>query len=148
MPDVQARFGYPGLKISYTCSAAVTGGQLVERVAGSRLVQPAGASSAKVVGVAMHDVPAARASIQGPQVGDGNELTVISGVVILVTFANAAVEGDDLIAAAAGQVTPLAAAATAVAADINNARAIVGYAFEAVAGGATGLAFIKHGGSC
>lgn len=146
--SVSPKFGDAGsLRVSYTCAAAVTAARLVERVAGARLVQHAAAGSLKVVGVAVHDVPAARATIQGPQVGDGHELTVISGVVIPVDFAAAAAEGDDLIAAANGQVTPLAAAGGATAADINNARAIVGYAFEAVAGAGRGLAFIKHGGS-
>jgi hypothetical protein len=48
---------FPGgvLPFTATVSAAVTGGQLLE-VSGNGTVAPAGAASAKVVGVAAHDV--------------------------------------------------------------------------------------------
>ena len=143
MPSVTPIFGHPGMPISYTAVEAITGGRLVERRAGTRLVGMAAAGSLKVAGVAAWDVPVTRATIQGPQVGDGHELKVFTNCVIEVTFVAAAVEGDQLIAAANGQVTPLAAAAGAVAADINNARAIVGYAFEAVGAGAQGLMRVR-----
>lgn len=134
MPGVQLRFGYPGLKIGYTAASAIVGGQVVERVAGARLVQPAGAGSLIVAGVAMFDIPTSRSVIGGPQVGDVNALTVIRRVVIPVTFNAAATEGQKLICAAAGQVTPAGAAP--------DVRTVIGEAFEAVAGGATGLAYI------
>lgn len=134
MPGVQLRFGYPGLKIGYTAVSPIVGGQVVERVAGVRLVQPAGAGSLVVAGVAMFDVPAARTVVSGPQVGDVNALTVIRRVVIAVTFAAAATEGQKLICAAAGQVTPAGATP--------DARTVIGEAFEAVAGGAVGLAMV------
>jgi hypothetical protein len=54
--------------------------------------------------------------------------------VIKVTFAAAATEGQRLIAAANGQVTPAGAAP--------DARQVIGYAFEAVGLGAVGLARI------
>lgn len=134
MAEVQAKFGWPGLQISYTCAEAVVGGQLVERRTGVRLVGVAAAGSLLVCGVARWDVPAARAIVGGPQVGDGNELTVARGVVIPVTFTAAATAGQKLIAAANGQVTPAGAAP--------DARTVVGEAFEAVGIGAVGLAYI------
>jgi hypothetical protein len=134
MASVQPRFGGPGFRVSYTPNAVITGGQLVERVAGTRLVQPAGAGSLIACGVALWDVPAARASIQGPQVGDVNGLAVVRRVVILVTYAAAATEGQKLVAAANGQVTPAGAAP--------DARTVVGECFDATGLGATGLALI------
>lgn len=136
MAEVQAKFGWPGNQISYTCAEAIIGGQVVERRTGNRLVGVAGAGSTKVAGVARHDVPAARATIQGPQVGDGHELTVARGVVIPVTNSNAGAiaVGDKLIAAAAGKVA--AAGATP------DARTVIGEAFEAAAADATFLAYI------
>lgn len=135
MASVQPKFGFPGLPISFTCAEAIIGGQLVERRAGTRLVGVAAAGSLVVAGVAKHDVPAARVSLQGPQVGDGLELTVHRRCVIRVTFAAAVTEGQKLIAAAGGQLTPVTVAT-------QDPRTIVGEAFEAVAAGATGLAFI------
>jgi hypothetical protein len=134
MAEVQARFGWPGNQLSYTCAEAVVGGQLVERRTGTRLVGVAGAASLKVCGVARHDVPATKATIQGPQVGDGNELTVARNVIIPVTASGAVAVGDKLVAAAAGAVS--AAGATP------DARTVVGEAFEAAADGATFLAYI------
>lgn len=134
MPSIQPRFGYPGLKISYNCAEAILGGQVVELRAGTRTVGVAAAGSLVVAGVAMHDVPAARASIQGPQVGDGFELTVITMAIVPVTFTAAATRGQRLITAAAGQVTPAGAAP--------DGRTLVGWAFEDVALGAVGLARI------
>jgi hypothetical protein len=132
--SVQPKFGWEGLRISFTCAEAILAGQLVERRTGSRLVGVAGAASTKVAGVAQWDVPAARASIQGPQVADGHELTVVRWCVVKVTFVAAAAVGDKLIAAAAGQVD--------VAGATPDARTVVGEAFEAVGAGAVGLAVI------
>jgi hypothetical protein len=66
MAEVQAKFGWPGKQISYTCAEAIVGGQVVERRTGTRLVGVAGAGSLVVAGVARWDVPATRATIQGP----------------------------------------------------------------------------------
>lgn len=126
--SVQPKFGYPGLRISYTCNSAVTAGQLLERVTGTRLVQPAGAASVRVAGVAQFDVPAVRAFEGGPQVGDGNELVVLRLCVVKVQASGAVVAGDPLIAAASGQVS--------VAGATPDARTIVGQAFEDAANAA------------
>jgi hypothetical protein len=125
MPDVVKRWE-PDDNRSFTCAEPVLGGQLVERRSGTDLVGVAGANSVHVVGVALHDVPATRATIQGPQVGDGYELTVIRGFT-KVTFSGSAVEGDKLVAAAGGQVAAAGAAP--------DARMIVGEADEAAANG-------------
>jgi hypothetical protein len=120
--SVQPKFGYPGLRISYTCNSAVTAGQLVERVTGTRLVQAAGVGSVRWCGVAQFDVPASRAFEGGPQVGDGNELVVLRFCVVKVQASGAIVAGDPLIAAATGKVSVAGAAP--------DARFIVGQAFE------------------
>lgn len=144
MAGIQARYGrpYPGGRRSFTCAEAVTGGQLVERRAGNDLVGVAAAGSQRVCGVAQHDVPAARASVQGPQVGDGHELTVLRNVYANVTFSAAAVAGDKLVATANGQVAPVAAVGTLDAADVDATRGIIGEADEDVALGAVGRALI------
>jgi hypothetical protein len=144
--SVQPKFGYPGLRISYTCAEAVLAGQVVERRTGTRLVGVAAAGSVKTCGVALWDVPAARATIQGPQVGDGFELTVVRGCVIAVTFDDAAAVGDRLMISTLGKVTPIpatdATSAATVAASLDQQKAVVGEAFEAVAADAVGLAVI------
>jgi hypothetical protein len=124
--SVQPKFGYPGLRISYTCTAAVTAGQLVE-LTGDFTVGPAGAASTKVVGVALWDVPASRATVQGPQVGDGKELSVASVCVVSLTASGAIAAGDTLVAAAAGAVA--AAGATP------DARTVIGRALQAISNG-------------
>lgn len=134
MAEVQAKFGWPGLQLSYTCAEAIVGGQLVERRVGTRLVGVAGAGSLHVCGVARWDVPATRATIQGPQVGDGFELTVARNVIIPVTASGAIAAGDKLVAAAAGAVA--AAGATP------DARLVVGEAFEAAVDAAIFYAYI------
>lgn len=127
--SAQTKFGnWTGLRISYTCNSAVTAGQVVERITGTRLVQPAGAASVRVAGVAQWDVPASRAFEGGPQVGDGNELVVIRlAVVNRVQASGAIVAGDPLIAAASGQVS--------VAGATPDARTVIGQAFEDAANG-------------
>lgn len=103
-----------------TASAAITGGQLCE-VSGSGTVGPAGAASAKVVGVALFDA-ATNALVTLAR--DGIQSLTASGAITA---------GDQLVAAAAGKVSTQAAAAGALAADINNARAIVGVALTTAA---------------
>lgn len=134
MAEVQPKFGWPANQISYTCAAAVTGGQVVERRTGTRLVGPAAAGSLVACGVARWDVPATRATIQGPAVGDGNELVVARNCVIAVVASGAVTVGAKLVAAAAGAVS--AAGATP------DARTVIGEAFEAAADGATFNAYI------
>lgn len=147
MTAVTPRFGEgTGLTISYTPNSAISGGQLVERLNGTRLVQPAGAASLKVCGVARKDALATILSPEQVKVGDELSLPVSRFCVIAVTFAAAANPGDKLIAAAAGQVTPLPAVGVADLAaagvSITNTRAIIGEAFNAVSLGAVGLAVI------
>lgn len=114
----------PGDIYTSTASATITGGQLVE-VSGTDTVGPAGASSAKQVGVAAHDAPS------------GGRVSIYLGKIIHETTASGAITaGDQLVTAAAGQVSTLAAAAAAVAADINNARAVIGFALSTAANGA------------
>ena len=134
MPSIVPRFGAQNLQISYTPNAAIVAGQVVERLAGTRLVTPAGAGSLRVVGVALTDAPAAAAHLGGAKVGDELGVTVARNCVVLVTYALAAVPGDKLIAAASGQVTPAGAAP--------DARTVIGECFDAAANGATALALI------
>jgi len=104
----------PGHAISLTASAAVTGGQLVE-ITTDNSVQPAGAASAKVVGVALFDGAV------------GDLVSVQSAGVQRLTAASAIAAGDSVAAAANGQV------ATA------GANPVVGIAIAAAAAGATAL---------
>lgn len=134
MASVQAKFGFPGLKISMNAAEAIVGGQLVERRTGSRLVGPAGADSKAVCGVALNDVPVARTSISGPQVSDEYPLVVGRHGVYPVVASGAIAVGRKIKAGAAG---------VAVAwVNTDDADEIVGEAFEAIADGATGLALI------
>jgi hypothetical protein len=134
MGEVQIKFGWPALQLTYTAAEPLVGGQVVERRSGSRVVGVAGAGSLVACGVARHDVPAARTTIQTPQVGDGGEALIARDCVIPVTFAASATEGQKLVCAANGQVTPAGATP--------DARTIIGEAFEAVASGAVGKALI------
>lgn len=132
MGGVGPKFGFPGSRRSFTCAAAITGGQVVERRTGTDLVGPAAAGSTVVCGVAMHDVPASRAYVGGPAVGDGHELTVIRNCVIPVTAAGAIAVGKRVKAGAAGTVSTWVSGTDA-------ADLIIGEAEEAIADTATGL---------
>jgi hypothetical protein len=103
---------------------------------GQRFCGVAAAGSLRVAGVARHDVPAARATIGGPQVGEEHRLTVASGVIALVTFSAAVAEGDALIVGAVAGRGSLAGATP-------DARTLIGRAMAAAGAGATGLAYIK-----
>lgn len=83
-----------GAIVTFTASADVTGGQLVE-VTGDMEVGPAGAGSIKVAGVASCDCPA------------GSELAVFTPAANVeeVEVAASVEAGDHLKAAAAGTVT-------------------------------------------
>lgn len=106
----------PGTAVPMTTSAVVTGGTLAA-VSGDGTVGPAAAGSAKVVGVFANDA------------ASGVRVTVwCRGPVHEVVNSGGVTAGDQLVSAAAGQVATKAAAATAVAADINDARAIIGVA--------------------
>lgn len=107
----------PGAAVTFTASAAITGGQLVA-VTGGRRVAPAAAGSTAVIGVALNDAAAEA------------EVPVLSVGVHRLTAAAAVAAGDQVIAAAAGQVTPVGA---------GTAFQVVGKALEAIAAGARGL---------
>lgn len=81
----------PGQAVTYTASAAVTGGQLVE-VTGDRSVAPATANSTKTAGVAGFDAKA------------GESVTVYSGGGHRLKAAGAIAAGDTVSAAAGGAV--------------------------------------------
>jgi len=122
---------YPGSKLSFKSAAAITKGRLVEITAANTVGQAA-AKSQKVVGVAMQSCDAA---------GDIVEVQVL-GYVFKLTASGAISAGDELVAAANGTVQTQAAAAGATATDINNARAVVGIALEAIADTASGRVLV------
>jgi predicted RecA/RadA family phage recombinase len=90
----------PGHEITLTAAATITAGQVLE-VAGSGTVQPAGAASIKVVGVAMGDA------------ATGQDLTVFArGITHMSTAAGAITAGARVDAGAAGTVASAAAGNT------------------------------------
>lgn len=144
MAEVQVKFGWPAKQLTYSVVEAVVGGQLVEvravpggADASKRYCGVAGNGSAKVAGVARWDVPAARASVQGPQVGDRDELTVARDGVLPVVASGAIALADKLCGAAGGKVR-------AYVPGTDDAGLIIGesYASAAVADGATFNALI------
>lgn len=113
----------PGRNVSFTASATITGGQLVE-VTGNMTVGPAGAASTKVIGVAERDAVS------------GASLTVsLTGPVWDLTATGAIAAGDVLCAAAAGTVAPIGA---------NVFTTKKGIALEAIANAGTGRVLITH----
>ncbi len=118
-----------GKKRTMTCTAAVTSGRLVE-FTGNRTVALAAAASLKVYGVALQDYDGVAAT--------GAKVAIARDGVWYLTATGAIAAGDQLIAGANGTVSTLAAAVGAVAADINNARAVIGIALEAIANGQQG----------
>ncbi len=88
----------PGNEVTYTASAAITGGQVVAN-SGVNTVAPAAAASVKVVGVAAHDA------------ASGAKVTVLSGpgMVHESTASGAVTAGDLVQAGAAGTVAILGA---------------------------------------
>lgn len=111
MADYIPKF-VPGDAVTFTASAAVTGGRLVA-ASGERTVEPAGANSASVVGVAGRDAAqgeqvtvyigrpvqrliAAGAITAGAQVGSAaaGKVSASSGVVFGIALTSAAEDGD------------------------------------------------------
>lgn len=111
MADYIPKF-IPGDAVTFTASAAVTGGRLVA-ASGERTVEPAGANSASVVGVAGRDAAlgeqvtvyigrpvqrliAAGAITAGDQVGSAaaGKVSASSGVVFGIALTSAAKDGD------------------------------------------------------
>jgi hypothetical protein len=110
----------PGSIISLAVSAAVVAGNLVE-VTGNMTIGPAGAASRKVVGVALQS-----GSVSGDIIA-----VQIFGYIIRLVNSGGVTAGDEVGAAAAGQVVTVAAGTTT---DI--ARSLFGLALE---GATTGL---------
>lgn len=108
MSDYLPKFK-PGQAVTYTASANVTGGQVVE-VTGDRTVGPAGAGSVKFVGVAAHDAKT------------GAPVTVFSGGVQRPLASGAVDAGDNVVCAAGGKVvTANVAAGTSVGIAVSTA---------------------------
>lgn len=101
----------PGTELTFTASAAVTGGQLVE-ITGDNTVGPAGAGSDSWIGVAGHDA------------GTGELVHVTNGNVHVLTASGAVAAGGAVVAAAAGAVAAAAA---------ETGLALVGVALSAAA---------------
>lgn len=91
----------PGQAVTFTASADVVGGRIVE-VTGDRQVAHAAAASGKVVGVAGFDV------------ASGDSVTVFSGGVQRLTAASAIAAGDRVAAAATGKAAPVTASEPAL----------------------------------
>lgn len=90
----------PGDTVTFTATAAVTGGQPVEVSTADRGVAPAAAASAKYVGVAGHDA------------ATGETVTIEIGKPIHeLTASGAVTRGQKLEAAGSGKVRTLAAGA-------------------------------------
>lgn len=83
----------PGAAVTFTAEADITGGQLVE-VVGDRAVQPAGADSAAVAGVASRDA----------KIGEQVTVYALRGAVHKLVASAAIAAGDQVSAAANGQV--------------------------------------------
>lgn len=106
----------PGRAFTSTASATIVGGQALV-VSGSGTVGPSAGASAKVVGVAAMDAASAAT------------VTVFGrGTIHEGTASGAITAGDQLVSAATGAVSTIAAASGAVAGDINNARSVIGVA--------------------
>jgi hypothetical protein len=106
----------PGNAITGTASATITGRQTLV-VSGSGTVAPSSGSSAKVVGLAAADA-ATNAYVTYYARGTVHESTA-SGAITA---------GDQLVSAAAGAVSSLAAASGNTAGDINSGRSVLGIA--------------------
>lgn len=107
---------FPGDTVTFTASAAITGGQLVE-ITGNMTVGPAGAASTKVVGVAARDA------------ANGALVPVHRVGVHDLTATGAITAGDHVVAAAAGTVATVGA---------NTFQTDVGIALESIANAAKG----------
>lgn len=79
-------------RLTYTASAGVTGGQLVEHTTGDRQCQPAGANSNKVAGLAIHSA------------ATGEIVTVAAEGVWDIIASGSIAAGDRLVTDSAGRV--------------------------------------------
>jgi hypothetical protein len=113
----------PGQDITSTLSAACTGGQLLV-VSGSGTVAPSSVATGAWVGVAAFDA------------ASGARVAVHKGGVQRLIATGAIAAGDQVVPAANGTVSTLAAATVADVASINAGRQVVGVALTSAAGGA------------
>lgn len=139
---------------TYPAVEAITGGQLVEaRSTSGGGAGVAAVGSVKVLGVALDDAnptgtPSAPTIVGGrpslSAVVVPTDVAVAYNEIVPVTYAANAAFGDLLVAAANGQVTPVAAVTTPTAGDVTSTRGIVGRCEErgGVTAGNVGLAYI------
>lgn len=111
---------FPGDRITFKASAAVTGGRIVA-ISGNKTVAPAVAGSTAIIGIALFDAAV-------------NEYVTVATIGVWDIRANAAVAAGDVLTTAgagvdAGSVTPVTVAT-------QDPRTIVGRAIEAAALGA------------
>lgn len=121
IPDTM--HGAFGTEVTKTASANILGGQAVQ-INSNGTVAPATASTQKIIGVALYDIPA------------GSE-----GAIRVAGVARCA-NGDGSTAITAGAAVTAGALGGVVAASTG---AILGIALEPIAGGATGLVVISQG---
>lgn len=123
-PDIpDTMHGAYGTEMSYEADSAILAGQIVQ-ILSSGKVSPATASSHKIIGVALYDIPAG---------------TI--GAVRVIGVARVA-NGDASTAITAGAVVTAGTLGGAVALTTGN---YLGVALEPIAGGATGLVTISPG---
>lgn len=116
MTDYTPLFPSPVGGVTFTASAAVTGGQLVE-VTGDRTVGPAAAGSLKAIGHAGHDAPAGgrlTVHLNGAGVQEG----VASGAIAAGALLKAAAAGAVATGGTGDNVVGIALAAAANAATV------------------------------
>lgn len=121
IPDTM--HGAFGTEVTKTASADILGGQAVQ-INSNGTVAPATASTQKIIGVALYDIPA------------GTE-----GAIRVAGVARCA-NGDASSAITAGAIVTAGTLGGVVAASTG---AILGIALEPIAGGATGLVAISQG---
>lgn len=112
----------PGAVPNSTASATITGRQVLA-VSGVDTVVPAGANALNLVGIAANDAL------------NGERVAYYTEGVHELTASGTVTAGDLVVAAAAGAVATLAAAATPTAAEVNNAKGIVGVALSTATNG-------------
>ncbi|MEJ6013810.1 hypothetical protein WG936_08175 [Corynebacterium sp. H127] len=110
--------------VTFAAEAAVKGGQVVEAGTASRSVKPAGAASAKILGVALIDAAPADPDTGYAGIPEHTSVAIAPAQVPVVGDGTAAV-GDLVIAAAGGKV--------AKAAGTEPASQIVGRVIEVLA---------------
>lgn len=121
---------HPGKSFTATTSADVTAGQALI-VSGSGTVGPGTANSIAYVGVAAFDAV------------NGATVTVYRPSVAWMTSSGAITAGAQVVLAASGAVSALAAVTTPTAADVTNTRAIVGVALTTAASNLVKVLFTR-----